>query len=319
LGRGGSTRRTSQVGAGAHHLCAFGTLQIVTVDDLGSKHSCSQQAGTMPHHCSKRAPSASSSIFLQQTCTCQPSACPACILRPLPAELHWGHESQPVCNGGERKRRQVVLQTISSSSCRCALIICAPPEEDLDPGDFLNSSSHKGAQRWMSRVWLPAMYLSGSCVDSNAHIATVGTLRLHSAQEGINCSSGQAGAVFEGCPASTATSTAVLFAVLQIYNECVNDLLAPAHVRLAKPASLRLKEGMAGHINVQGLSEVSGTPAAPGCCCCGCRVAIPYTSRQQLGCQAVDKSAPQIGQGMSRHCAGAVSSERQRLAATLPN
>jgi hypothetical protein len=143
----------------------------------------------MPHHCSKRAPSASSSIFLQQTCTCQPSACPACILRPLPAELHWGHESQPVCNGGERKRRQVVLQTISSSSCRCALIICAPPEEDLDPGDFFISSSHKGAQRWMSRVWLPAMYLSASCVDSNAHIATVGMLRLHSTQEGINCSS----------------------------------------------------------------------------------------------------------------------------------
>jgi hypothetical protein len=159
--------------------------------------------------------------------------------------------------------------------------------------------------------------------NSGHAAAAFNTGRHKLQQQGLDskahCSSGQAGAVFEGCPASTATSTAVLFAVLQIYNECVNDLLAPAHVRLAKPASLRLKEGKAGHINVQGLSEVSGTPAAPGCCCCGCRVAIPYTSRQQLGCQAVDKSAPQIGQGMSRHCAGAVSSERQRLAATLPN
>jgi hypothetical protein len=43
---------------------------------------------------------------------------------------------------------------------------------------------------------------------------------------------------------------------LQIYNECVNDLLAPAHARLAKPVSLRLKEDKGGHINVQGLSEV---------------------------------------------------------------
>lgn len=56
-------------------------------------------------------------------------------------------------------------------------------------------------------------------------------------------------------------ATSVCVAVPQIYNECVNDLLAPAHVRLAKPASLRLKEDKAGHINVQGLSEVGDSTA----------------------------------------------------------
>jgi hypothetical protein len=44
---------------------------------------------------------------------------------------------------------------------------------------------------------------------------------------------------------------------LQIYNESIHDLLAPAHVRLGKPAALKLKENKLGHIAVQGLSEVS--------------------------------------------------------------
>lgn len=60
-----------------------------------------------------------------------------------------------------------------------------------------------------------------------------------------------------------ATKTNPMYA-LQIYNECINDLLAPAHMRLAKPVSLRLKEDKTGHINVQGLSEVTNSAAVQG-------------------------------------------------------
>jgi hypothetical protein len=38
--------------------------------------------------------------------------------------------------------------------------------------------------------------------------------------------------------------------VLQIYNECIHDLLAPPSQR-GKPSALRLKEDKAGHIQVR--------------------------------------------------------------------
>jgi hypothetical protein len=49
---------------------------------------------------------------------------------------------------------------------------------------------------------------------------------------------------------------------LQIHNESVHDLLAPAHVRLGKPAALRLKENKLGNIAVRGLSEVRNAVSA---------------------------------------------------------
>jgi len=59
-------------------------------------------------------------------------------------------------------------------------------------------------------------------------------------------------------PAAAAAAAGAAAVSAQIYNECIHDLLAPAHVRVAKPAALRLKEDKAGHIAVQGLSEVRG-------------------------------------------------------------
>jgi hypothetical protein len=38
--------------------------------------------------------------------------------------------------------------------------------------------------------------------------------------------------------------------LLQIYNECIHDLLAPPSQR-GKPSALRLKEDKAGHIQVR--------------------------------------------------------------------